>query len=186
MVLSLGHSTPGRSPDAIPDEAILSGTVRAGISPERRQHVEPMLRRCAQSVCTLAGTTYELDLYQGAQPNESIIRWWSTSSRTSRPRSWGAACRTSHCRRWAARTSRSTRSASLARCSGWARLLRPPCAQAAAPRRSTWTSAPSSWGDEPPGAGGLRMLEAKAQRPYMFDQRPRVNEESCPHDETAP
>ena len=65
MVLSLGTFHAGEVPNAIPDEAILSGTVRT-ISPERRQHVEPMLRRCAQSVCTLAGTTYELDLYQGA------------------------------------------------------------------------------------------------------------------------
>jgi amidohydrolase len=65
MVLSLGTFHAGEVPNAIPDQATMSGTVRT-ISNARRLQVEPMLRQCAQSVCMLAGTTYELDLYQGA------------------------------------------------------------------------------------------------------------------------
>jgi len=63
--LSIGEFRAGAVPNAIPDVARMSGTMRT-LTEERRAEVEPMLRRLADGVATMTGTRIELDLYKGS------------------------------------------------------------------------------------------------------------------------
>ena len=67
MVISLGEFHGGAVPNAIPDQVVMSGTVRT-VSNERRKHVRPLLESLAAGVAATTGTTIELDLYEGAPP----------------------------------------------------------------------------------------------------------------------
>lgn len=66
-VISIGEFHGGAAPNAIPDVARLSGTVRT-LSLEQRAKVRPMLQEIAAGVAMMTGTEIDLDLYEGSPP----------------------------------------------------------------------------------------------------------------------
>lgn len=65
IIISIGSITAGDTPNVIPDEAEIKGTVRT-LSQEHRDEVDSLLNKIAGGVCMTHGASYDLDLVRGA------------------------------------------------------------------------------------------------------------------------
>lgn len=65
MVLSIGTIEGGKAANIIPEDVVVTGTVRT-LSKSHRDAVEPLLVRVSDGICSAHGAKYELDLKRGA------------------------------------------------------------------------------------------------------------------------
>jgi amidohydrolase len=65
VVLSIGSLHAGDTPNVIPEEAVLQGTVRT-LSHEARVRIEPLLQKIAGGICMGHGASFELEIEHGA------------------------------------------------------------------------------------------------------------------------
>ncbi|MFP4599024.1 MAG: M20 metallopeptidase family protein [Persicimonas sp.] len=65
VVISIGAIYGGDSPNVIPEEVTMTGTIRT-LSSESRAKMEPLLQKVAGGICMGHGASYELDIESGA------------------------------------------------------------------------------------------------------------------------
>ena len=65
VVLSVGSIHAGDSPNVIPEEAVLEGTLRT-LSREAREKLEPLLQKITGGICMAHGANFELEIEHGA------------------------------------------------------------------------------------------------------------------------
>lgn len=65
VVLSIGSMHAGDTPNVIPEEATLEGTLRT-LSRESREKLEPLLQKITAGICMSHGASYEVEIENGA------------------------------------------------------------------------------------------------------------------------